>query len=226
MKLNIHLIGLGGTGGWVWQALLHMPIQGHITLHDQDTIERRNLDRQLFGPEDIGKNKADATLARSALPPGITASTMPLWFHDGTPVEPGCLLFCCADNHRARLACLDQADAMPCHALICGNEYVSADAYYYNTTMRETASDPRVFAPEILTDRSGDPNHPVGCTGVMQEAHPQLSIANMASAAMAMRLFWWWFMEQDKPDDTQWWPVRHGSAAIKQWTIRANGEMR
>jgi hypothetical protein len=124
------------------------------------------------------------------------------------------------------LACIRQCDLRPCRAIICGNEYTDADAYYYEHKMAGTPNDPRIFCPEILTDQTGNPIHPIGCTGVAQKMSPQLSIANMMSAALAMRLFWWWYAQENKPEAKEWWPVKHGSSAMKQWTVRVNGEMR
>lgn len=49
--------GAGGLNSWAAAALLRAGL-GSATLIDPDTVERTNLTRQLFKPEDLGKPKA------------------------------------------------------------------------------------------------------------------------------------------------------------------------
>lgn len=62
------LVGCGGIGGECGHGLVRKGI-GRLTLVDFDTVEWSNLPRQLFGPQDVGQNKAHAlarNLARQA----------------------------------------------------------------------------------------------------------------------------------------------------------------
>lgn len=221
---SIHLIGCGGTGSWVYPALIRIVRESAIHLWDGDVLEDRNLDRQLFTNEYIGDNKAESLYHFYG---GVQDGEEPIaheeYFHSGSEgIDNGSLLLCCADNHTARLACLIVADLTNSTAIIAGNEYTDADAYLYDSgSMRGTPNDPRVFAPEITTDASGDPRSPVGCTGHEQVLRSQLVIANMASAVHMLRLMWWWFAEAGSlPRDTRpYWPVLHMNSASRCFTV-------
>lgn len=61
---RIALIGVGGTGCALLPLLCAMPVHG-ITIIDGDTVEARNLERQLlFTKEDVGKPKVHCAAAR------------------------------------------------------------------------------------------------------------------------------------------------------------------
>jgi molybdopterin-synthase adenylyltransferase len=61
---RIALIGVGGTGCALLPLLCALPVDG-ITLIDGDTVEARNLERQLlFAKEDVGKPKVHCAAAR------------------------------------------------------------------------------------------------------------------------------------------------------------------
>jgi len=58
------LIGVGGIGCATASYLAASGV-GHLLLCDFDTVDATNLGRQtLFGPEDVGKSKADQAVAR------------------------------------------------------------------------------------------------------------------------------------------------------------------
>lgn len=219
---EIHLIGCGGVGSWVLPALARLPGRGVIHLWDGDILEERNLDRQLFSDEDIGKNKAEA-IDKSAHLPGVVSSEVHAeYFHEGSFVGDFSLILCCADNHAARRNALQKADETSSFAIIAGNEYTDADAYIYSPAiMRGTPNDPRVFAPEILTDNSGDPRRPDGCQGHAAIERPQLVLANMAAADHMLRLMWWWFAEARtlKVETRDYWPVMHRTTASRSFTV-------
>jgi len=105
-------------------------------------------------------------------------------------------LICLVDNHRTRLETLKVCDESGCQAIIAANEMHSSEAYYYRRTWKGSKRDPRVYYPEIGTDSSGDPRSAaIGCTGEVQEAHPQLVSANLMAAALAEHLFVLWHLK-------------------------------
>lgn len=228
-KLNppyeIHLIGCGGVGSWVLPALIQIAKSSYIYLWDGDILELRNLDRQLFEFDDIGKNKATALVDRYS-PENVTElQAKEEYFHEGSEVGERSLILCCADNHAARRAALMKADETGSTVIIAGNEYTDADAYIYVPgLMRGGPNDPRVFAPEILTDRTGDPRQPAGCTGVAALERPQLVLANMAASIHMLRLMWWWFAETENlsVDTRPFWPVMHKTTASRSFTTLLN----
>lgn len=222
---NIYIIGCGGVASFLLPCLLKLVTPdarrglATLTLIDGDTLEERNLDRQLFSPDCLGMNKAEA-LIKTVIGENDSALVAPSYFTPGTVVEEGSLLFCCADNHAARAAVLDACDQHSGQAIIGGNEYTDADAYYYNFRWRETTLDPRQYFKEILTDHSGDPTRPAGCTGEAQAASPQLALANMSAANHMLWLFWFYFAEVRHmgPESRPYWPVRHSNTFSRMST--------
>lgn len=56
----ILIVGVGGIGSNLFQKLArYAPMNYHICLIDGDTVEPKNLERQMFTQSDIGKNKAE-----------------------------------------------------------------------------------------------------------------------------------------------------------------------
>lgn len=186
------VIGCGGVGSYLVPVLAKLVED--ILLMDGDTLEPKNLDRQQFRASDLGRNKAEALAERYGL------QHRPQYFDVGVVgTIAGDLLIVCADNHPARLAALETCDNTNCECIIAANETHSAEAYYYQPWWKGTRLDPRVFYPEILTDRTGDPRRrDAGCTGEAQQLRPQLASANFMAAALALQLFVVWVMERPK----------------------------
>lgn len=65
-KLNIHLIGAGGTGGYAAEYLARLLAGGEHTIHiyDGDMVESKNLKRQNFTVADLDRNKAEILCER------------------------------------------------------------------------------------------------------------------------------------------------------------------
>lgn len=187
--MNIAVVGCGGTGGWVANLLAKMLDEDDIlTLIDRDKFEKKNMDRQLNCR--VGMYKADA-LAQSIK---ARCGVMPItdWFSADMKLGGATALFCCADNHRARVACLRYADENKATAYIGGNEYSSFDACAYRWFMQgHELMDPRARFPEMLTSKEGDPLSPA-CTGEVLEGSPQLALANMQTATALCRLWYTW----------------------------------
>lgn len=199
---KIVIIGCGGVASWLMPPLVKLLAQMQhkpdLILVDGDTIEQRNLERQFFTDEDIGKNKAQATAEKYA-GQFNSITFVSRYFNAGqTFDEPvGTALFiCCADNHAARRAVLEAVDTGGHWAIIAGNEYTEAESYFYDQRMKGSPSDPRVFYPSILTDNTGDPTRPVGCTGEAAIAAPQLVLANFSAANHALWLFYHHMVER------------------------------
>lgn len=194
---NIHAVGAGGTGAFLIQ-LLAKTVKG-LTIWDGDTYESKNLDRQLVSRDEIGKLKAEVWGER------FNQKWVGEYF-SSQDVGRGPLIFCAADNHPARLNCLLAADTYRGSAIICGNEYTDAEAYYYTYTMQGSKTDPRVYYPELLNDTHGDPLSP--CTGDALEESPQLAISNSLAASYAMWLYWFWVEESLKVSDSNLYPIK------------------
>jgi hypothetical protein len=199
MTGNVMLIGCGGTGGWAARLLVaSLEAGSELWLIDGDKYEAHNRDRQFCRDRDAGRFKA-ACMALNLRPladrrgvqlverlgyaPDVLAS-------DFTDTKQRIYL-CAADNHRARKATLELAEAHGGFAIIAGNEYETAEAYVYTPDWMGTPLDPRTYYPVIAIDGSNDPLRPA-CTGVEADHHPQLALANMQAATYAVWLMRYW----------------------------------
>lgn len=192
----IYVIGAGGVGSWLCPSLILLTNPENITVVDGDKLEAKNLNRQLFTPEQVGcyKSTALASLYR--------CNAIADWYNFGSIAHtPDDWLFGCVDNHPARLAVIKACDRFKCRAIIAANETHSAEAYLYDPEWRDSRRDPRVLDQSMLTDTAGDPQRAaMGCTGEAQRANRQLVSANFMAAGLAQHLFVLWHMEVPKMD--------------------------
>lgn len=218
MKRKLYLIGAGGTASYLLPVLVRtLKIDGPIDeliIIDRDVIEEKNVDRQLYTYEDIGKGKAEvlAETLREYTQVPITAVTD--WFTRHTDILPESFIISCTDNHPARLAALEACDREGCQIVICGNETFSADAYYYSPEYAGLLLDPRVRYPEILTDEQDDPTRPPCNDEKTLEENPQLAAANSMSANLGMQLVQLWLFEihtLDLAQTEQFLPIEYSS---------------
>lgn len=194
--MSVIIIGCGGVGSFLAPSISLLVGAHYVRLVDGDTLEVKNLNRQLFGQESIGKNKA-SELAKKY---GCEA-TPDFYSYGQTAHDPDDVLICVVDNHPARNDVLRACDAYGCCAIIAANETHSAEAYYYRSDWKGTPLDPRVYYPDIETKHDGDPRAAaIGCTGVAQRENPQLVSANFMAAALAQHLFVLWVTEMPKFD--------------------------
>lgn len=190
----IYIIGAGGVGSYLAPVMCMLAGPKEVTIVDGDTLERKNLNRQLFTENQIGLNKAEA-LAKvygcAAIPKWYSAAMMQHTDDDW--------LIGVVDNHPARLAILNTCDMWRCRSIFGANEVHSSEAYHYQPDWRDTSLDPRSYYPEISQDKSNDPRAAlIGCTGEAQVANRQLVTANFMAAALVSHLYVVWAMEARK----------------------------
>ena len=191
-----YLIGCGGVGSAIVPAFCMLKPPAEITLIDGDTLETKNLNRQIFDALQVGQNKAQALAAR------YQCRCIPEWFARGKiRHQRNDWLLCLVDNHRTRLEALEVCDDYGCQAIFAANETHSSEAYYYRRTWQGTNRDPRVYYPEIKDDQTGDPRAAaIGCTGEAQTNNRQLVTANLMAAALAGHLFVLWNLKAPRMD--------------------------
>lgn len=121
--VKIVVLGAGGTGGYV---IPHLYRLGYASEHptriivcDGDVVEQKNLIRQNFVEQDIGRNKAQALAARYAAAFGIECEYRPEFIETQGeldaltapdrlpyPMEPQrVILLGCVDNNKSRQLC-------------------------------------------------------------------------------------------------------------------------
>jgi hypothetical protein len=168
----------------------------NITVIDGDTLEPKNLNRQLYTEEQIGFNKAQALAEQ------YHCEFRPDFYYTGLlDLDARDWLLVCVDNMPARKSALESCDHFKCRAIFAANEINSSEAYLYIPEWKDGPLDPRVYYPEINTDVRGDPRAAaMGCTGEAQEATRQLVSSNFMSAALAQHIYVAWAIEAKKLD--------------------------
>ncbi|MGZ5516516.1 MAG: ThiF family adenylyltransferase [Limisphaerales bacterium] len=191
-----YVIGCGGVGSAIVPSLCLLVSPNNVTVIDGDAIEPKNLNRQMFSRTDVGLNKAEALAGKHG------CQFVPEWFSQGKiRHQRNDWLICLVDNHRTRVEALETCDEYGCQAVFAANEKHSSEAYYYRRAWKGTSRDPRVYYPEISTDQNGDPRAAsIGCTGEIQQNHPQLVSANLMAAALAEHLFVLWHLKAPRLD--------------------------
>lgn len=183
----IHIIGAGGVGSWL-APLIARRSDDKVTVWDGDRLEEKNLNRQLFGRQHIGMNKAEA-LAK--LYPNIVPVHRYFSPVDITTNMYATVIMCVVDNNAARMAVLEYCDMHNTRAIFGANETYSSEAYVYYPRWKGTPKDPRVRYPELLVDDGEDPiKAGTGCTGEAAiRRNPQLVGANFMAAALIANLY-------------------------------------
>jgi hypothetical protein len=190
-----YIVGCGGGGTYLLSVLSKTVSVKNICLVDGDKVEKKNLSRQIiFDEDDVGDFKSVA-LAKKI---GCKYEARYISENDPLKMEKGSVMFICVDNQPARKNCLEIVDKSSGVAIVCGNEYDSAQSYIYRARWKDSENDPRIKFPEILSDTSRDPLNP-HCSDEY-ESEPQLAIFNALSATMGMHLFYLWTEKKDVLD--------------------------
>jgi molybdopterin/thiamine biosynthesis adenylyltransferase len=189
-EINPFIIGAGGVASYLLPVLIRTFPIPQMWIRDADKLEERNLDRQLFKANQIGEYKAEALLNMIKIKPRTQKAWIAQnqWFADGElPPHGSGLIICVADNHTARRAALEAAEACGIPCVIGGNEYYDSQAFWVYPEDLHGRYDPRNRYKTIAEDTS---QNPVTCTGEALISNPQLAMANMRCASQIMELLW------------------------------------
>lgn len=108
-RITINLIGAGGTGSQVLEALaridsalIRLEHPGfHVTVFDADQVSPANIGRQLFSPSDIGINKAICLTTRTNRFYGLDWEAVPEMYAEQSSTAN--ITISCVDNVKSRL---------------------------------------------------------------------------------------------------------------------------
>jgi len=217
--MRLYIIGAGGTASYLLPVLIRTLTRNcgieEVVIIDRDEIEEKNVERQNYAFEDVGKSKAQIIADSLKEFTQIPINAINEWYTEDFALFPNSFIVSCTDNHPARLALLNSCDVYNCKAVICGNETFSADAYYYEPSFQNTKKDPRIRYPEIVTDKQDDPTRPPCNDADAIEENPQLAAANFMSANLGMHLIQLWLFELHQFDlkkDKEYLPLELSSA--------------
>ena len=108
--LAVTLVGVGGTGSQVLTSLGRMNYAlrelGHpglqVTAYDADIVTPANCGRQLFAPQEIGRNKAEVLTTKLNMFFGTEWESVPEMYTETSPNAN--IVISCVDTIKARLA--------------------------------------------------------------------------------------------------------------------------
>lgn len=184
--MNICLVGAGGIGSRMAGFMnAMMPAEDVLHVMDGDVFEEKNLERQIFGRDMIGQQKAVAMrkLHQRFIP-------VPVYLHYSSQLDKYDMIVCVPDNNACRLLAINHCIENGKIGIIAGNETTSANAYVVNMEliMEGERMNPLVRYPEIATN----PGTHAGSCAQASEDRPQTALANAAAACMAMNLLLYW----------------------------------
>lgn len=207
MHFDIMLIGVGGTGGCFFTKLARFlsdikleKIDITFRIMDGDFVEAKNLGRQPFTEDDIGKNKAVALASAAeevldvkviAYPEYLSPDNMYIldWSNDRTMNSNNVrILIGAVDNHACRkllhtyfmgyqrdetLIYIDAANEFSCGEIVIGKKF-----------RRKIVAPDRVhYFPDILED-TGKPVYEMSCEELNQVLPQHLATNSLAADNM------------------------------------------
>lgn len=209
--VTIALIGCGGTGSHIAQGLARLATHcretngPRITLAfvDGDTVEPKNVGRQLFSAADIGKNKAQALAARFSAVFGLSILAFPhMLEHQLVRAEGMGILVGAVDSAAGRRAIRDQmarGNSPWWLWLDCGNHEASGQVVVgsaghapgmfgvlKNGLCTRLPSAPLIY-PELLEDAPARPR--ADCAAAMEDNAQSLMVNQMMAAVASQYLY-------------------------------------
>lgn len=208
----IVIVGVGGIGSNLFQKLArYAPINYNILLVDGDTVEAKNIERQCFTKNDIGKNKAEC-LAHKAnnqllnrfkhYPYYLETKNMDKLakqFESIIPRQHGkTIIFGCVDNHPTRKALehiLSENEVMLNREWLYidgANERYTGDVVscrnsYINYKLKISGAFRSAYDYNVMIDASNDPNN--SCQELLSQGDIQTLIANDKVAVLMLEVF-------------------------------------
>ncbi len=192
---TVIVVGCGGTGGFVAEGLCRLlPFYADLVLVDPDRVEERNLGRQNFTRQDLGRFKSEALAQRLAREFGrrVAYSVLPAALM--TINRPG-LVIGCVDNGLARRDIakrvsdwrytqtwwLDAGNGENYGQVLIGNRYDPVSSFDARTDTCRALPLPTIQRPELLADapRTQD------CADMAEEQGPTI---NQAMAALVLEV--------------------------------------
>lgn len=206
MKIDIILVGVGGTGGCLFTKLVRFlsdtdfkGIDLTFRIMDGDFVEAKNLGRQPFTEEDIGRNKAVALASAADEVLGVKVVAYPEYLkpenryllnHDirSSSTEDIKIVIGAVDNHVCRkllheyfleftgyetLFYIDAANELSCGEIVIGKSRMK----------KVIAPDRAHYFPEILLDNGKAP-YEMSCEELNQSIPQHLATNSLAADLM------------------------------------------
>jgi hypothetical protein len=199
MNHNYIMVGAGGTATHLLPHLhaylkaRHKDAPWMLFILDGDVVEDKNLERQLFRPNDVTGNKATAAAARlndtehvRAYPEYLSEENLPRFIRDGDTV------FICADNHTVRKRIEDHALTLPSVTVINGgNEKWTGSCQLWVRKSGQNITPRLSYHHPEITVKLGEDRAEMTCLQATQlPGGEQTIIANATAAIWMLTALW------------------------------------
>lgn len=185
---TIHVVGAGGTGSYFLKEFCRFA-QGRkdiecIYIYDGDHVEDKNLSRQCFMAEDIGKNKAAALAEILSEAFDVSCNAVPEYLLDRSQIIETSsvpVLVGCVDNHAARLVMEDYFRlSKSCVLFDSANEFATGEVIFaYHIHNKFIGRERSYYFPEVA--KGSKLRTELSCTELNAVA-PQHIATNMLAA--------------------------------------------
>ena len=195
MKYSIIVVGAGGTGSYFLKEISRF-LQDNRTIEglyvfDGDVVERKNLARQSFMTEDVGRNKAVVMAEALNEAFGLSWRAYPRYVNCsdelvsvasrrggyGEQVLP--ILVCCADNHAVRLIMEEAFKKLDNAAYFdSANEFTTGEVVFAYRVNKKTLGPPRTYYFPDVKDGDLRGREEMSCTE-LNSVEPQHIFTNM-----------------------------------------------
>lgn len=199
---RVVIVGLGGIGSWVLQALVpflnfSLKKAWSLVLIDGDEYEEKNRTRQVFfefGSKALVQaswvQRSFGSLQVDAIAQYLSADGAGDTFPVKEAINAGDVVFSCVDNHKTRKVLQDHCSRLKNSFLISGgNEFLDGNVQFF---IRENGEDmtPRIdkYHPEIAHPGDKAPFE-LSCEEAAASS-PQLIVTNMAAATLMLQVFY------------------------------------
>lgn len=205
IKYDVIVVGAGGTGTYFLKEISRylfsdmdvMKTIGHLYILDGDVVEEKNLSRQCFMKEDIGRNKAAvmAEVLNAAYSPVKCWTVYPHYLikkeqlsdlisDQNVPVIIGCV-----DNHAARFVCEDFFNTQSsCIYFDSANEYDTGELVCAYKASGKIISPCRSEYFPAIKDEDNRSVTELSCEELNQSA-PQHIFTNMTAGLLLCSAF-------------------------------------
>lgn len=206
--VSIALVGCGGTGSHIAQSLARLAAHCRdsggpridLAFIDGDTVEAKNVGRQLFSVADIGKNKAQALAARFSAVFGLEINAFPhMLSAQRLRLEGYGILVGAVDGAVGRRALRESLSSGFRLWLDCGNHEHSGQVVVGSATAAQQLvgalklgvcaalpTAPLIY-PELLVDAPARPRE--DCAAAMQDNAQSLMVNQMMAAIAGQYLY-------------------------------------
>ncbi|MBI4339541.1 MAG: ThiF family adenylyltransferase [Chloroflexi bacterium] len=195
---GVIIVGGGGIGSSLFQDLCRfLPHTIDIHLMDGDTVEGKNIQRQMYSRRDLGSNKAEALAAKATTALGLDR----VYFHPHYLSAPRqlqriakhyrqAILVGAVDNHPARrvLEAFVRQSAEKIYYIDCANEEQRGEVVVVYGDRTEVSGYFRSeLDPSVVTDKQGDRMHP-SCAQQLDDGNLQTLFTNRKAAIITLEL--------------------------------------